>query len=359
MAILSTILNILRTVGKPVANAINGVIQSLDADGNGRLHAINAMRQQDGRPLLTTNAMRGNLRDVVTVLGDATPDESDAASAAVAAQHARDLNIMLHEIPFFEMDEYAIELRQSVAVAIPSNASLIASVCLSPVMNLGGILSNLARQFAVMRVNGVFLEVAQQNQIYSTVELAYDPTVSRADIDDMTTDLEGFYADGKEAFGTRITYYTASAGQVPGQVEINGAAYEQGSFSTYTTRLNRIKRTVTAARAATLPDSTLGIAQPGFRLCPMSSVMPSSPVYFSGMQYIGLEYARDFIGAQGEHMEMNDADSQMPVYGKFYYAMSNTYAQPVDQILTVRYNITCKYRRDGATYQNPDETAFL
>lgn len=265
---------------------------------------------------------------------------------------------MLNEIPFAAMDEYAVELRQSVSVAIPSNSSLIAAVYLSPVMNLGGMLSNLAQQYALMRIDGVSLEVAQQNQIYSTVEIAYDPTLAKADIAEMLSDLTRFYADGNTPFGVRIAYFTSSAGATAGQVEINGITYQQKDFATYTNALNRIKRSMAAQRASALPDSAMTIAQPGFRLCPMANTMPADPIYRPGMEYVALEYAADFITDDG-HMQLADADSPMPVYGKFYYAMSNTYEQPVDQILTVRYSITCKHRRDGSSYRTPSGEPWI
>ena len=356
MASFSALVNALPPPGKRVLCRVapgNEIVRSLDV-------SIDKTIRGSMTGIKIIDALKESEKQKGQSLGTTSQEEKETAAVVSSAVRARDMNVMLNEIPFYADDEFNVVLSQSISVTVPSGSSLVDALFLSPVMNLGGSLSNLARQFAVMRVNAVMLQVSRQNRVYSTVVLAYSPTLSRDDITEMTTDLDRFYrTPDYVAIGARVQYFTASARQDATPVEIGGQQVSRLDFDAFTTTQNRIKRLPISSDVAALPNSTLGVAQPGFLPCPMASTVPRNPVYRAGMDYVSLDFARDFISDDGAHMALADANMYMPVYGKFYYTLSNTYADPVDQILTIRYDMTCKHRVDGSTYRAPSALPLL
>lgn len=362
-AIFGTILNVVRKIGKPVANAINGVIQSLDADGAGRVSVLNRMRLLNGRGLARADDLLRPLNKgegYINFLGDngVSAEEADEAAAVYTAEQARGLNVMLNEIPFYSDDEFTVVLSQSMSISVPPQVSLVQNLCLSPIMNLCGHLVNLARQYRIMRVDAVMLQVMQQNEVYSTRRVAYNPVVTAHDMQEMVTDLERYYADPQYTpVGGRARFFHTDDSTEP--IVINGVEYEAGTFRQYVTLQNRIEALPVSKNVDELPERTLGIAQPGMVEVGMRADIASSPVYHPGMEYIGLCYAADFISDEGVHVARDRIMSTMPVYGTFYYTISNQFDKPVDQILTIKYSITCKQRVDGSTYLDPDREPIL
>ena len=100
---MAFLVNLIRTIGKPIANVINNVVQALDDSGKGR-EEIAKRYGLIGRvygggieqfPSTTTTSL-----DYRTVpLDDMTPEEREASSALFAIDRVREMNILLKEIP--------------------------------------------------------------------------------------------------------------------------------------------------------------------------------------------------------------------------------------------------------------------
>lgn len=380
MGIFDTILNGIRRFGKPIANVINGVIQSLDATGEGRYRVMNDIRLARGLPILTLDGYpktlaSGEENAYMRVLGEASADEREEAAAVYTAEQARGMNVILNEIPFFSNQDYDIVLNQSYSITVPTYSGIVQEIYANPLMNLGGRLVNLAQEYRVMRVNSIEIRLERQNEIYSTRVISYNPVITKRDRNEMINDLEQYYANGPNVpentnpkkinpLGSRTLFFYGSTDLTQEQKELLQAkleGYEIHDFVSYVRTTNKLQELAVSKTVEQLPESTLGIAQPGMRLVGMTKQMNTNPVYYPGMEYVALDYTDGFLVDNNGKLvpDRNMVSSQMPVYGAFYMFFSNMFNKDVDQILTIQYHLTCKQRIDGSTYNDPDGDPLL
>lgn len=356
---MAFLVNLVRTIGKPIANVINGIIQSLDDSGKGReeiarrygiVGRFNGDIDRYRFPSETTSL------DYRTVpLDDMTPEEREAASALFAIDRVREMNILLKEIPLLGYDEYIFEDAQSYELVIPSGLSVVQSHFCSPIMNLGAKFLKIATEYRAFKVLGVQLDVSFQNQNYSTQTIAYDTLVTKANQREMQNDLLGYMTGrGQYATGHRVIYFR-STNEGPDPVLPDGSAPE--SLSAYMNVLSRIKSLPTAKDYGQLVAGNLAIENPSYVMVGMRPGVVSSPEIHAGMSYFQTSYALDFfkkIATDGDNINIE----QMPVFGKFHYAVSNNFTEPIRLITTLKYKFSCKRHINSATYtvMNNDPT---
>lgn len=371
MAFFSKVFNVIKKVGKPILNSINAVVQSLDDNGRQKTFAeiLAGIKHPIGggmvNPFLNVQSLDGTMRP----LDAATDEERQQVQTIYAAEQAHAMNVILNEIPFFDYKEYEFTLTQSFAVTVPSQTSLIQTIYANPLMNLGGKLINLAAQFEVMRVNGISLCIQQQNEFYSTRQVAYSSVIKSEDREEMLRDLEQYYENGpnvaENANPNKITpvgakslffYATDSMTEQERQeIQRRNPTLHIGEFSQFVDLSNKITTLENSSNVAELERSTLVVPEPTMRMLAMKRGIATNPVYCAGMEYISLDYTDGYYVEKeyGYGPDRDRIESLMPVYGKFYFYLSNRFEKAVDQIVDISYSITCRYPISSATYTTP------
>lgn len=342
---MAGIWNLIKNIGKPIANVINGIIQSLDESGQGREEIarryglIGGRYNYDVRPL-----------DIQTrPLEEMTPEEQEAASALFAIEKVKEMNILLKEIPLLGFDEYIFENAQSYELIVPSGISVVQSHFCSPVMNLGARFLKIATEYRAFKVLGIQLDVSFQNQNYSTQTIAYDTLVTKANQREMQSDIFN-YMNGTAPYATghRVIYFrSTNEGESP--VLPDGSTPE--SLGAYMNVLARIKSLPTVQDYGQLVAGNLAIENPSYVMVGMRPGVVSSPEIHAGMSYFQTSYALDFFkkfSTDGQEINFE----QMPVFGKFHYAISNNFTEPIRLITTLKYKFACKRHINSSTYMN-------
>lgn len=356
---MAFILDIVRKVGKPFMNVVNGLVQSLDADGTGRervarRYGLTIPLSSTTIPIQNSTGVNYDLVGQVGVQGRGMiplDDEATAAADALfAMEQVRNMNVLLNEIPWLGYDEFTFTVSQSYQFSVPYKASAIQTHFCSPMMNLGEKFLDLARNYRVFKVDGVALNVAFQNQNYSTQTVGYDAIVTKDNIRRLQSSLKEMWASGgseKYATGHDLEYFSAKANETPAVPDVDAV----GTLGDYLFLLDRIQKLPSAKQFGQLVPAQLGIGQPSFRLVALSDSFPSLPVQNTGTEYLSFDYADDFFDPTAQHADY------MPVYGKFFFAVSNLFQQTVDVITTIEYRLTCKRRVEKVRYSPADKTS--
>lgn len=357
-AIFGTIFNAIKTIGKPILNTVNSLVQSLDADGSDRQRMF---RQGWGRNSPLISGLGGGF----TPLGgmralDMNSDKGEVAIAeedqevlntAYVIKKVREMNVMINEIPFLGYDEFSVPVTQSYSVTIPSGLSLIATNFCSPAMNLGKKFVALSKDYRLFRVDKLRYTVDFQNQNFSTQTVAYDPIITKQNKKTMQEDIQKYTLKNTEETpsGQDVVYF---------QAYLNGNVPAPGNRPTHTQSeymalVGRIKTLPTSSEFNQLVNGAIEYEQPGFTLVGMTTTTPAPSVIYSGMQYSTFDFTENMLERSEEAFESMGVQ-QMPVYGKFHFCLSNTFKEPVDIITTVEYMLTCKRNVQRATYLEED-----
>lgn len=348
---LPTVFNVVKNVGKPLLDSINNIVQSLDGDGAqrerlARRYGLTTMLfPPRGQASLPAGLIDGLDHEVRPLASD---EERDAVNVVYAIEKVRELNVLQEEIPFLGFDEYEFVVAQSFELIVPSRLSVVQTNMCSPVMNLGAKFLSLAQKFRVFKVVGVEFDVSFQNQNYSTQTIAYDPLITEANIEEMQRDLLDYMqGTAASATGHRVVYFHSDTqGQAP-PLPTGKPIYE---FRAYTGVLSKIKALPTAKDYGQLVAGSLAVEQPSYVLAGMRREVAASPVVHPGMSFVQTSYAADFqktFAQNGQDINMK----QMPVFGKFHYAVSNTFEQAIQMITTIKYRVVLKRSIDDSTYQ--------
>lgn len=346
----SFIFNLIKNIGKPVLNTINSIVQSLDSDGSERQNL--ALRFG----LRTLPALKSgvSLDHYTRALDSGTPqyasaEEEEAANALYAMQKVREFNVLQNEIPLLGYDDYEFDVAQAYQIKVPVNMSVIQTHFCSPIMNLGAKFLSLAQKFRVFKVERITLKVNFQNQMYSTQTIAYDSIVTKENRKEMQNDIEDLmqgHDPSEAATGHMAEFYVAQEGQVPAPLP-DGTM--PGVFGQYLASLARIQSLPYSKTYDQVSPGDFDAEQPSFMLVGMRPAVASNPVLNTGMQFVSFDYASDFFKTYAQDGQAINLE-QMPVYGKFHYAFSNTYNRDVDVITTLQYHLVCKRNVDNSTY---------
>lgn len=351
-----------------IVNTISGLF--LDDSPQGRAEAVRKLysdpRQVLGVPYAgvidpghTRYHMVGPLAGVraldgARALGDETqqtPQDEIVNVALYETQKALRMNELIKELPFVTFDSFNIFVDQSYQVTIPSGMSIVQTNYCSPIMNLGQNFKDLIDEYLVYKVAGIEVTINMQNQNYSTQTIAYDPMVTHDDIVTMQEDL-GRLATGADpstaATGHMVKYYWGSVTATdPNVRDPNGR--EIGTINEYLRALSDITSLENATKYPIGTAAAMGIEGPSFRLISMRPDRTSNPVEQDPNSYLSFDAARDFF-KQFEQSNDTFYVNQMPVFGKFYFALSNLFEKDVDLITGIKYHLVCKRRRPGKGY---------
>lgn len=346
----SFIFDLIKNIGKPVLNTINNIVQSLDADGSQRQQL--AMRY--GLRTLPANVKGVALDHYTRALDSSNPqyasiEEEEAASALFAMQKVREFNVLQNEIPLLGYDDYEFDVAQAYQIKVPVNMSMIQTHFCSPIMNLGAQFLSLAQKFRVFKVERITLKVNFQNQMYSTQTIAYDSIITKQNRTEMQKDLESLmqgHDPAEAATGHVSQFYVAQQDQTPAPLP-DGTL--PGLLSQYLASLSRIQSLPYSKTYDQISPGDFDAEQPSFMLVGMRPSVASNPVLNTGMQFLTFDFASDFFKTYAQDGQLINLD-QMPVYGKFHYALSNTFDKDVDVITTLQYHLVCKRNVDNSTY---------
>lgn len=349
---MAKIWNLFKTISKPISNIINNIVQSLDESGQGREELA---RRYGIIGLRSYNDVQPLSRETIP-LDAMTPEEKEATNALYAIEKVKEFNILQNEIPLLGFDEYIFEDAQSYELIVPSGISVVQSHFCSPIMNLGAKFLKIAADYRAFRVLGIQLDVSFQNQNYSTQTIAYDPLVTKGNQREMQKDLIDFMSGiAQYATGHRVTYFRSTN---EGEAPILPDGREPESLSAYMNVLSRIKSLPTAQDYGQLVAGKLAIEDPPYVMVGMRPEIVSSSAIEAGTKFFQTSYALDFfkkIATSEEPINME----QMPVFGKFHYAVSNNFTEPIRLITTLKYKFSCKRHINNSTYTiinfNPDE----
>lgn len=344
---MAAIWNLIKNIGKPVSNVINNIIQSLDDTGSGReeiarRYNIGIRRYNyDVKPL----AMKADTRTLP--LDDMTQEEQNQVSAIYAIERVMEFNLLQNEIPLLGFDEYEFDYSQSYDLTVPSGLSVVQTHFCSPIMNLGAKFLKIATEFQAFKVVKIQLDVSFQNQNYSTQTIAYDTLITKGNQKEMQTDLFNFMSGiAPYATGHRVVYFqSTNDGIIPNLPD--GTPVQ--SLSAYMNILSRIKNLPTAKDYGQLVAGNLVIDNPSYVMVGMRPDVVSSPAIEAGTKYFQTNYALDFFkkfSTDNNNINME----QMPVFGKFHYAVSNSYTEPIRLITNLKYRFSCKRHIDNSTY---------
>lgn len=284
-----------------------------------------------------------------------TAEEAAAMSAMYDLQKALYMNENIEELPFTGFESYPIRLTQSYTLTIPSNTSLVETTYCSPLMNLGEQFKKLSHEYMMYKVIAVKVSIDLQNQNYSTPIFGYDPILSQEDIQTMQNDLWNLSENpanaGNTATGHKLQYYYATLkvqNEEPGKVGPNGQKLE--GTGKYTRALSDIKSLASSVQYGITEPAAMGMRGPSFRLISMRDDHVSNPVQQSPHKYLSFDGAHYFFEKNTGATDKEIYVAQMPVYGKFHFALSNTFTSNVDLITTVEYTIVCKRKKPASGY---------
>lgn len=299
--------------------------------------------------------------DGVRALGDETQpslQEEVATTALYEVQRALHMNNLIKELPFISYDEFVMPLEQSYSVTIPSNTSLVQINYCCPIMNFGNQFQTLINDFYVYKVTGIELTVNLQNQLYSTQTIAYDPVISADDIASMQRDLTNLSLPDSDmasaATGHMVHYFTTDINDNDPGFDINGK--RMGTTSEYLRVLSEIKKLDNATQFPNGTPGQMGVTGPSFRLVAMRPDHVSNPVQQDSNSFLAFDAARGFFDKMPVGNTALFHVEQMPVFGKFYYTLSNTFEKTVDLITGIKCVVVCKRRKSSGGYLPPAMT---
>jgi len=343
-----------------IINTISGLF--LDDSPEGRSNAMRKMYSDprsmigvpwtggiDGAPLRVVWPLAG-VRALDETSGT-SPQEDIVNTALYETQRALRMNELIKELPFVAFDSFHIELEQSYQVRIPSQSSLIQTNYCSPIMNLGQQFKDLIQEYFMYKVESIQVMVRLQNQNYSTQTIAYDPVVTYDDMRTMQNDLLTLANQGSDpataATGHAVQYFM-SVGQSQEVVGPDGK--QMGTASEYLRALSDITSLENTAEYPVGQAAQMGIEGPSFRLVSMRQDHSSNPVEQDPNSYISFDAGRNFFEKVNEQNANTLYVDQMPVFGKFHFAMSNMFEKDVDLITGIKYRLVCKRRRQQSGY---------
>lgn len=359
-AILAVI-SAVKSIAKPVANAVNGIIQSLDSSSDSDhlrnlvveklklKHGLNqgisylpislddhsskfreiyippetkarwereVQRQFQKRLFPFDQSLdassfkdvkkRGNIKMILeqkrrieemlqatnTTLSE---DEKEEASRVLfTIKRVQEFIILQNEIPLLGYDEYEYQISQVSELVILSGESVVQTVYCSPLLNVPKF-SEFCQEFEAYKVIGMRFETMNQNQDYSTQTIAYDSLLTRSNKRDILEDHS--------------------------QQGIRRMSFTQGD-QIYTQVLSRIKSLPVSYNFNQIEKGILDIKYPSFIL------IGSNPEIFEGGQFFETH------------------DQEYPVFGKFHYAVSNQFFQPIHLLTSITYHVIFKKRID-------------
>lgn len=346
---MAAIWNLIKNIGKPISNVINNIVQSLDSNGEGREEMARKYRTRGYNYEVLPLAMKANI--FTTPLDEMDTEEKEVMSTIYAIERVRDFNTLQNEIALLGYDDHMETIAQSYKLTINPGVSVVQSHFCSPIMNLGAKLQSYAERFRAFRVLSIQLDISFQNQNYSTQTIAYDVLVTKENQREMQTDMYNFMqGNAPYATGHRVSYFKSKIDETKPEIPPNA---ELGSLGTYMNILSRIKSLPTSRDYSQLEAGNLTINEPPYVLVGMRPDIASSPEIHQGMKYFQTGYVMDFF--KKFNYSSTDPNSyinieEMPVFGKFHYAISNNYSEPIDMITTLRYKFTFKRTINNSTY---------